>query len=409
MRAIIISAALLFALVPLTALASALVEVPHTISFAKSCTSPTAIGDQYQCSYMVQNTTDEAQDTLTVTGIRDVVHASSGDQDSGNALSFLQIDNCTTDTGACTQSAASCTGAALFGTGTRADPWVGATSCTLPFGSRLNFHSFSHYMVQPGDFALTGHLLKDDAYLTWHDLCNGPVVNTNCVANPVDAQAAAQTVVQLLASSTATQIHDVGHQVVTTVDFGMPVHDFVTVTGQPGHPIPSGNVNIDWFENGGCSGNPTTNSDSIGPLDGAGQLDADTFAFLGAPGLYAFRAHYEGDATYAGSDGPCETLTVVEPTAVQVESLRATGRRDGVLVRWRMGSEVGVLGYNVYRERSGARVRLNRGRITAHGGVAGKSYSYLDRSAPRARDGVRYWLQVVNRDGSRIWKAVRTG
>ena len=45
------------------------------------------------------------------------------------------------------------------------NPWIGATMCTLPFGSRINFESTSHYTVQPGDFALPGHVLRDDAAL----------------------------------------------------------------------------------------------------------------------------------------------------------------------------------------------------------------------------------------------------
>jgi len=66
-----------------------------------------------------------------------------------------------------------------------------------------------------------------------------------------------------------------------------------------------------------------------------------------------------------------------------------------------------VLGYKVYRERRGARIRLHRAIIAARGSLAGGSYSYLDRSAPRPHRGLRYWLQLVHTDGSRTWKAVR--
>jgi hypothetical protein len=106
-------------------------------------------------------------------------------------------------------------------------------------------------------------------------------------------------------------------------------------------------------------------------------------------------------------DSPDASKNWVLVTAVQVASLRATQRPAGVLIRWRMGSEAGVLGYNVYRERKGAKIRLTRASVPARGSVSGRSYSYLDRSAPRVRRGVRYWLQVVETDGSRVWKAVR--
>jgi len=185
------------------------------------------------------------------------------------------------------------------------------------------------------------------------------------------------------------------------------VHDFVTVTGQPGYQIPGGNVTVEWFLNRGCSGAPEA-STTAGPLDGAGQLDVTGFSFtVNSPTLRSFRATYLGDATYSGSVGACESLSIGGATAVQVVSLKAIRRPAGVVVRWWMGSEVGVLGYSVYRERKGARIRLNRAIVPARSGVGGKSYSYLDRAAPRAH-GLRYWLQIVNADGSRLWKVART-
>jgi len=400
MRATFVFAALLFALL-VPGAASAL-DVVHDIGFTKTCVSQTNIGDQYQCSYLVQNNLDEAQDTLTVNGLVDVVHSATGAVSSGNVFSSIKIDNCTTTSGSCTQSSATCT--ALFGTGTRASPWLNATSCTLPFGSQLNFQSFSHYTVQAADFTLSGHTLTDTAALTWHDLCDDPAGtgDTNCVANPPDVTAESSTTVQQLGSSTATQIHDSGHNVVTSAAAGDVVHDFVTVTGQSGSPIPTGNVTIEWFSNGGCTGAAATSTTVA--LDASGQVDATgltiTVSISGA-----FRATYIGDAFYAGSTGACETLLV--PTAVQATSVGASSRPTGVLIRWRMASEVGVLGYKVYRERRGARIRLHRAIIAARGSLAGGSYSYLDRSAPRPHRGLRYWLQLVHTDGSRTWKAVR--
>jgi hypothetical protein len=205
---------------------------------------------------------------------------------------------------------------------------------------------------------------------------------------------------------TTTQIHNPAHQVVTSVLVGSIVHDFVTVAGQPGYPFPTGDVNILRFPTGSCSGAAAAGSTVT--LSASGTVDAAGFTYTpGTPGQIAFQATYLGDGTYNGSTGPCEILTVVDTTTVEVASLRASRGPKGVLIRWRMGSEAGALGYNVYRERGGARIRLNRAIIAARGTVAGRSYSYLDRAAPRARHGLRYWLQVVSTDGSRVWKAVR--
>src|SRR6266511_2254695 len=82
---------------------------------------------------------------------------------------------------------------------------------------------------------------------------------------------------QLLVSHTGTDVHNAAHQVVTAVDADTTVHDFVTVTGQPGQPVPSGNVTIEIYGNGTCAGNWSARTFPIGPLDANSRLDARTF------------------------------------------------------------------------------------------------------------------------------------
>ena len=71
-------------------------------------------------------------------------------------------------------------------------------------------------------------------------------------------------------------------------------------------------------------------------------------------------------------------------------------------MRWRTGTEADELGFNVYRQQGGRRVRVNRRLLPALGGVSGRSYSFLDRQAPR-HTAVRYWLQDVSQSGARAW------
>src|SRR5215212_7665353 len=189
---------------------AAAADVNHGIGFTKGCTSPTKIGDPYSCSFTIRNVLDAAQDTLTINSLVDTVHAASGDQTTGNILGTVSITTTTTATGP-TQSGATCT--ASGGNGTAATPYTGVTSCTLPFGGRVNVLSTSHYTVQAGDFALSLDQLKDDATLGWRDLCNDPALtgNTNCNPNPPNVTAASLTVVQQLPSQTATEIHNAAH------------------------------------------------------------------------------------------------------------------------------------------------------------------------------------------------------
>ena len=75
---------------------SALADLPpdpaqHGISLTKGCDSPTQIGQPYVCTYSFRNVTDEAQDTLVVTGLTDIVHAQTGDVNSGNVLPSLRL------------------------------------------------------------------------------------------------------------------------------------------------------------------------------------------------------------------------------------------------------------------------------------------------------------------------------
>jgi hypothetical protein len=134
----------------------------------------------------------------------------------------------------------------------------------------------------------------------------------NCVTTPPVVGAGSSSLITQLSSSTATAIHNAAHATVTAVGVGTTVHDFVTVTGQPGSPTPSGNVTIDWFLNGGCTGAPAATSLPFA-LNAAGQVDASSFSFtVNAVGQRAFLAHYAGDATYTASDGVCEPLNVVD-------------------------------------------------------------------------------------------------
>ena len=87
------------------------------------------------------------------------------------------------------------------------------------------------------------------------------------------------------------------------------------------------------------------------------------------------------------------------PTAVTVRSFTATRAESGVIVRWQTARNARPLGFHVYRQRSGKRVRLNKGLLRA---APAQAYSFRDRGAPR-RAPLGYWLQVVEPDGDARW------
>ncbi|MFN2468821.1 MAG: hypothetical protein ABR521_11905 [Gaiellaceae bacterium] len=116
-----------------------------------------------------------------------------------------------------------------------------------------------------------------------------------------------------------------------------------------------------------------------------------TFTTVNAPGFDV--EYHPGDVTLVANGSP---------TAVRVLGFSAAPARAVIVVRWRTGSERGVLGFNLYRVRAGKLVRLNRSLVRAVGGARGAAYVRRD---PAGRPGSRYRLQAVALDGSRSWLA----
>jgi hypothetical protein len=97
------------------------------------------------------------------------------------------------------------------------------------------------------------------------------------------------------------------------------------------------------------------------------------------------------------------TNCVEATTAVTVRSFVATPSASGAMLKWRTASEVAILGYNVYGQVHGKRVKLNAGLIAAKGSSNGASYAFRYRPSKGQKTSTRFWLQAVNLDGSRAW------
>lgn len=94
------------------------------------------------------------------------------------------------------------------------------------------------------------------------------------------------------------------------------------------------------------------------------------------------------------------------PTAVRIHRLAAQRMGRSVVVRWRTGPGAGAVGFDVYREQRGRRVRVTRSLVPASFLGGSRPYSVVDRRAPGGT--VRYWLHVVGLDGSRSWHGPAT-
>src|SRR3954454_1142987 len=269
------------------------------VSVLKDCITPVKVGDPYACEFEISNTVQTSQNTVTVTQLQDHVFAAVPPPDL-----ILPINSSTP-------------GLILAG-GAACDP----AKCTIPFGGSLTTSFISHYTVQVADFPA----VADQGTFTWRNSCN--VVAAGCNSSlDNQGQATAQADITPLQTTTVTAIHNAAHQVVTAVPVGSTVHDFVTVADVlPNEPTPTGNVNVDWFLNGDCSGAPAASSGPLGPLDASGQFDATTFAFtVNSAGARSFRANYlgGGGGAFLPSQGACEPLQVVDAN-IQISPLQAT-------------------------------------------------------------------------------------
>ena len=101
--------------------------------------------------------------------------------------------------------------------------------------------------------------------------------------------------------------------------------------------------------------------------------------------------------------------TIAAPTAVQLVSFRAAPLpKGGVLLEWKTREEVRNLGFNVYREDSSGRHRLNPSLIAGSALVlrlgrpqhAAKTYQWIDPVASSPASA--YWLEDVDLSGAKI-------
>jgi len=121
--------------------------------------------------------------------------------------------------------------------------------------------------------------------------------------------------------------------------------------------------------------------------------------------------------TSTGSTGAGDYLLSISkdvPTAVRfgndsrTEAASATGYDDGVSIRWNTGFEIDNLGFNVYRDENGKRLRINPQLIAGsalfvNSGTslgAGRSYTLFDNSANR---NCRYFIEAMDLSGESTW------
>jgi uncharacterized repeat protein (TIGR01451 family) len=222
------------------------------------------------------------------------IHAGSGANDTAGAspITSAAIGSTVHDKATVSGSAGTPAGTVTFTvySGNTVCSGTGASAGTITLAGGIA-HPSSDATVPVGGLSYKAHYNGSTLY----DEADGPCESLTATR---------------LTPNVSTDIHNAAHQVVTAVEVGSTVHDFVTVTGSAA--TPGSTVTVDWFANNTCAGTAASTSGNV-TLDASGHADATGFPQGPlAVGLYGFQAHYAGDATYLPADGVCEPLRVVD-------------------------------------------------------------------------------------------------
>jgi uncharacterized repeat protein (TIGR01451 family) len=152
----------------------------------------------------------------------------------------------------------------------------------------------------------------------------------------------------------------------------------------------------------------------LGTMANAGTATIAIVTNAGTPGVVSNTATVTADQTdpNPANNSSTQTETITAPTSIQLQAFAARSGTDRnganrVLLTWKTGGEANNLGFNIYRELNGNRVRLNpsliagsalwmSGALPKH---SGKSYHWIDPYASSA--GAEYWLEDVDVNGTR--------
>jgi len=165
---------------------------------------------------------------------------------------------------------------------------------------------------------------------------------------------------------------------------------------------------------GSCSEAGGTVSCLLGTMANAGTATISILTLPNTPGFVSNTATVSADQTdpTPANNTSTQNETITAPTRITLQSFSAHFGTDKnganrVVLMWKTGGEAHNLGFNVYREQNGNRVRMNpsviagsallmSGALPQH---AGRSYAWIDPSA--GVTGSSYWLEDIDVNGTR--------
>ena len=288
---------------------------------------------------------------------------------------------------------------------------TGTITCTLAGSLAVNGTATFSLVLQVNAGTPSGTSITDTATATAANMPPGITTNT-----------ASATVVVANANSADMAIVKIGSP--NPVTEGTPLTYTLTVTNNG--PASATNVTatdtlpsaVTYLQTtttqGSCSEAGGTVTCLLGPMANAATATISILTIPNAPGIVTNTAAVKADQTDPNSANNTSTQseTITAPTRIALQSFSAYSATDKnganrVVLTWKTGGEAHNLGFNVYREQNGNRVRMNPSMIAGSALLmsgalpkhAGRSYAWIDPSA--GVPGASYWLEDIDVNGTR--------
>ena len=291
-------------------------------------------------------------------------------------------------------------------------PAVGATgtiTCTIATLA-LNASAAFTLVLQVNAATASGTNIADTATATSSNIVPSLTSNTAVAAVVVaNANSATIAIVKTAMPSPTVAEGDTLTYTIGITNNGPSSATNVIVTD----PLPADVTYLSFTtSSGNCSEAGGTVTCLLGSMANGGTATITILTLAGAPGIATNTASVVADQmTTPNTSTQIETITAA--TSIKLESFSAQVGQDKtganrVVLLWKTGTEVHNLGFNIYREQAGERVRLNsslvagsallmKGALPKH---SGRTYTWIDSSV--GAGSAPYWLEDVDVNGTRI-------
>jgi uncharacterized repeat protein (TIGR01451 family) len=294
-------------------------------------------------------------------------------------------------------------------------PAVGATgTITCTDGSNLALNATASFtlVLQVSASTPSGTFIAEPATASASNIVpNLPSNTATATVIVANANSADMAIVKTATPSPNVSYGDTLTYTLAVTNNGPATATTVTVTD----PLPSYvSYQATYTTQGTCSQAGGSLTCLLGSMTNGSTATVTIITLAGASGITSNTASVSADQTdpNPANNSSMQTETITAPTSIQLQSFVARAGKDKgganrVVLFWKTGGEAHNLGFNVYTDQNGVRVRINpsliagsallmRGALPKH---SAKAYAWIDSSASAGTG--PYWLEDVDVNGTR--------